>query len=642
MMIGPVLDASGVAVTDCVVADFEGSVNGGDPAALNGSATLTHRGVGFYSLALTATDLGTVGTFEVTINDTVNACPMKELTVVEEAIYDALFAASANGFAGAAGSSTVTFSNTSIATVTTATNVTTVNGLAANVITAASIATGAIDADAIADNAIDAGALAADCITAAKVASDVGTEIGTAVWATAARTLTAATNVTSTGGSIPITGGGLVSADVTAISTDTAAADSLETMLDGTGGSTLSLGRLVASGSAAGGIIAVTNDLGPALNITTSSGDAVTISSSDAVDGDGVSIAGAGTGSGLRVAGGATGHGLLARGGATSGDGIRGQGVTSGHGLNLIANGSNAHGLLATGGSGGTSDGVKAVAGTGGVPIRGDLTGNITGNLSGSVGSVTATVGANIIQVNGQTEPADGIQMMGQSYFDNSYAQARIVSMDADVITASALAADAVAEIGTAVWASATRTLTAGTNIQLPANGLANVTAWTVAITGNITGNLSGSVGSVTGAVGSVTGNVGGNVVGTVASVVGAVGSVTGNVGGNVVGSVASVVGNVGGSVASIATDGITAAAVSAAAGAKIADINRRRTQANVEASSDGDTLSLGSMYGVIQQMQESAVAGGTLTVKKTDGTTTLGTKTLTSDAAAEPITGIS
>lgn len=82
------------------------------------------------------------------------------------------------------------------------------------------------------------------------------------------------------------------------------------------------------------------------------------------------------------------------------------------------------------------------------------------------------------------------------------------------------------------VWAVGTRTLTAGTNIQLPSNGLANVTTWTVAITGNITGNLSGSVGSVTGAVGSVTGAVG--------SVAGAVGSVGGNVNGNVVGSVGS------------------------------------------------------------------------------------------------------
>jgi hypothetical protein len=67
----------------------------------------------------------------------------------------------------------------------------------------------------------------------------------------------------------------------------------------------------------------------------------------------------------------------------------------------------------------------------------------------------------------------------------------------ADAIGASELAADAATEIATAVWASGTRVLTAGTNIQLPSNGLANVAAWTVALTGNITGDLSGSVGSI-------------------------------------------------------------------------------------------------------------------------------------------------
>lgn len=90
-----------------------------------------------------------------------------------------------------------------------------VASLAAGSITAAVVATGAIDADAL--------------------AADAGTEIGTAVWATAARTVTAATNITSTGGTVPITAGGLVSADVTAISTDTAAADNLEAAADGTG-----------------------------------------------------------------------------------------------------------------------------------------------------------------------------------------------------------------------------------------------------------------------------------------------------------------------------------------------------------------------------------------------------------------------
>lgn len=103
-----------------------------------------------------------------------------------------------------------------------------------------------------------------------------------------------------------------------------------------------------------------------------------------------------------------------------------------------------------------------------------DIVGNITGNLSGSVGSI-ATGGI------------------------------AAASFAANAINAAALAADAGTEIGTAVWATTTRILTAGTNIQLPSNGLANVTAWTV----NITGNLSGTVGSVTGAVGSVTGSVG-------------------------------------------------------------------------------------------------------------------------------------
>lgn len=63
--------------------------------------------------------------------------------------------------------------------------------MANDTITAAAIATDAIDADAIADNAINAAAIATDAISAAKLAADAGTEIATAVWASAARTLTA-------------------------------------------------------------------------------------------------------------------------------------------------------------------------------------------------------------------------------------------------------------------------------------------------------------------------------------------------------------------------------------------------------------------------------------------------------------------
>ena len=124
-------------------------------------------------------------------------------------------------------------------------------------------------------------------------------------------------------------------------------------------------------------------------------------------------------------------------------------------------------------------------------------------------------------------------------------------------IGAAVPAAAAGASGGLLISGSNSGTTTLG---ALTITGVTTMTGGlTAAITGNITGNLSGSVGSVTGAVGSVTGNVGGNVTGSVGSVAGAVGSVTGNVGGNVVGSVASVTANVNADVVKIS--GSTAAA---------------------------------------------------------------------------------
>ncbi len=68
----------------------------------------------------------------------------------------------------------------------------------------------------------------------------------------------------------------------------------------------------------------------------------------------------------------------------------------------------------------------------------------------------------------------------------------------------------------------------------------------------------------------------------------------------------------------------------------KIADHVRRRTQANVEASSDGDALNVKSEYGLIQQAQNSGpAAAGSLPVRKTDDTS-LGSIPVASDAAAE------
>lgn len=116
-------------------------------------------------------------------------------------------------------------------------------------------------------------------------------------------------------------------------------------------------------------------------------------------NGNGLNLAGVGTGAGLLATGGATGIGLSAVGGATSGDAIKAV-TTSGHGLNLAPVGTSKHGIFATGGNGGTSDGISAVAGTGGVPIRGDITGNITGNLSGTVTTVTTLTNLPAITAN--------------------------------------------------------------------------------------------------------------------------------------------------------------------------------------------------------------------------------------------------
>lgn len=102
LAIGPVLDADGVAVTGCVVGDFKIKKTTGNFAALNGSATLTHVSAGVYDLVLTTSDVDTVGLATIAIDDTVNACASIYLQVIEEAVYDRDFAASATGIIGVA------------------------------------------------------------------------------------------------------------------------------------------------------------------------------------------------------------------------------------------------------------------------------------------------------------------------------------------------------------------------------------------------------------------------------------------------------------------------------------------------------------------------------------------------------------
>ena len=86
---------------------------------------------------------------------------------------------------------------------------------------------------------------------------------------------------------------GSVSANVDKISDDAPAAAALETMLDGTGGNALSLGRLVVSQAAATAAVEVLNTAGPGMTITTTGADdnALTLTTTDGhgllIDADG-------------------------------------------------------------------------------------------------------------------------------------------------------------------------------------------------------------------------------------------------------------------------------------------------------------------------------------------------------------------
>lgn len=115
------------------------------------------------------------------------------------------------------------------------------------------------------------------------------------------------------------------------------------------------------------------------------------------------------------------------------------------------------------------------------------------------------------------------------------------------------------------------------TGYSLASGGLASVTAWTVAITGNITGNLSGSVGSVTNRVTANTDQLAGQTVTAAAGVTfptsvasptnitaGTITTVSGNVNGNVAGSVGSVTAGV--TVSTIGANVITASSIASGA----------------------------------------------------------------------------
>lgn len=174
VLLGPFLDSTdgNTAETGLTIANTDIKLwkHGATSEANKNSGGATHIAAGRYYAVLDATDTNTVGMLEINVHVSGALAVRREFQVLEEAVYDALFAASATG--------------------------------------ALPVSSGGIASTAFATGAITAGAIAADAIGASELAADAVTEIQSGL-ATAAALATVDSNVdailTDTGTTLPAT-----------------------------------------------------------------------------------------------------------------------------------------------------------------------------------------------------------------------------------------------------------------------------------------------------------------------------------------------------------------------------------------------------------------------------------------------------
>lgn len=104
--IGPFVDSSDGVTAETALTitqpDIRIKKNGGAWAQKNAAQTLSHEENGWYEVTLDATDTNTVGILIVAVNES-GALPVwREFQVIEEAVYDRDYAASATGIVGTA------------------------------------------------------------------------------------------------------------------------------------------------------------------------------------------------------------------------------------------------------------------------------------------------------------------------------------------------------------------------------------------------------------------------------------------------------------------------------------------------------------------------------------------------------------
>lgn len=178
LAIGPFLDsADGNTVEGSLTItqpDVRLSKNGAAWAQKSAAQTLSHQENGYYQVNLSTTDTNTVGILSLHVHESGALPVFMAFHVVEEAIYDALFAASATGAlpVSSGGIVAASFGAGAIDAAAIAANAIGASEIADGAIDAAAFAANAITSTVLADNAITAAKIATDAITAAKIAAD--------------------------------------------------------------------------------------------------------------------------------------------------------------------------------------------------------------------------------------------------------------------------------------------------------------------------------------------------------------------------------------------------------------------------------------------------------------------------------------
>jgi len=99
VLVGPVLDSAGLAITTAVIGDFQ-LTKDGSSAALASPATATHSHNGNYLIALSTGNTDTAGRLVITVNNAAQAMGTHRYTVLVASVFDAIITNATNTTGG--------------------------------------------------------------------------------------------------------------------------------------------------------------------------------------------------------------------------------------------------------------------------------------------------------------------------------------------------------------------------------------------------------------------------------------------------------------------------------------------------------------------------------------------------------------